>query len=576
MSSGTWNPLWGSWIIEELVRNQVVTFCISPGSRSTPLTTAAARNPQAQCRIFIDERAAAYFALGHARATGEPAALICTSGTAVANYLPAVVEASVEQLPLLILSADRPPELRDSGANQTIDQTKLFGSYVRWFHDPGCPGPETPLPALLSSLDQAVARTQAPLPGPVHLNFPFREPFFEETPSEEPAVPERWRAAPVPWVRKPRSHSFPEDALISELATHASRRGILSVGRLPQSELPAVKQLAQALGWPLFADITSGMRFGPVAQRVTHYDQLLVEGLPSTHWEPEVIWHLGFPPTSKRWLTRWERRPAPEMVWISSQTERLDASFQFGLQMNSEVSSLTQSLSAHLTHPGPSDWLAQWQQADQQVAEALQHHFLQQTCWSELQLAHALPTWVPEGHALYVGNSLPVRLLDFYGSGRGPAVPIGLNRGASGIDGLIASAAGFAEGLQRPTTLILGDLSTLHDLNSLALLAENRFPITVVLCNNHGGGIFSFLPISQQRDLFEPFFGTPHSWNFSAAAELFHLDHQACTSLESCRAAYLRAVQSSRSSVIEVTTDREINTKEQQRWQQVLRHSFQD
>jgi len=176
-----WNERWGELIIEELVRHDTDCFCISPGSRSTPLTVAVAKNPRAKSAIFYDERAAAYYALGHARATGRPAVLICTSGTAAANYLPAVIEAAVEQIPLLVLTSDRPPELRDTGANQAINQTFLFGTHVRWFFDPGCPCSEFTTEALLSTIDHAVSKTLQPLSGPVHLNFPFREPFFENT-----------------------------------------------------------------------------------------------------------------------------------------------------------------------------------------------------------------------------------------------------------------------------------------------------------------------------------------------------------------------------------------------------------
>ncbi len=575
-----WNPLWGRLIVEECRRNGVDTFCVSPGSRSTPLTTAVARNYGVTARVFVDERASGYFALGYARATGKPAVLICTSGTAVANYLPAVIEASVEQLPLLIFSADRPPELKDSGANQTIDQSKLFGNYVRWFHDPGCPGPSVKTEALLSALDQAIHRTQHPLPGPVHLNLPFREPFhsaLEDLMLHADAAPERWEKSRAPWVRMGAARLLPDEADLEQLLEQLPEQGVLSLGRMPEAALPAVQQLAERLGWPVFADVTSGLRLGRgVPNRITHYDQLLLEGLPGSRWQPQEVWHLGFPPTSKRWLTRWEEHPVERMVWVADHSERLDSSFQFSERLIGDLELFADGLVRRLPE-GPTDspWLKQWKEADEQVATQLAQHLAkEQELPNELQLAHALTEEIPDDHAFFIGNSLPVRMVDFYGSGAGNAVPVALNRGASGIDGLVASALGFACGKQRPTTLWLGDLSALHDLNSLALCQEADQPLILVISNNRGGGIFSFLPIAQQADVFERFFGTPHVWSFEKAAELFGLEYHASTTLSGCLEAYRELVRSGRSAILEIITSRQGNVQAQQQWQQVLRTSF--
>ena len=619
--SAIWNPRWGEWLVEELVRNDCTTFCISPGSRSTPLTLAIARHPQAQSHLGIDERGAAYFALGHARATGHPAVFICTSGTAVANALPAVIEASVEHLPLLVLSADRPPELQDTGANQTIDQTRLFGSHVRWFFDPGCPGPEFPPEALLSMVDQAVHRARHPVPGPVHLNLPFREPFFpaekaSDSSSVEPTAPDAWQATSQPWVRHGLPHRAPDDTAIAELlqdgpkrkAADSSsdnfvrpepvkgneiglrqaqperksrtlpdlKRGILSVGRIPRKARQPVQELAQRLGWPLFADITSGLRLGSCENRITHFDQLLLDGLPSATWQPDVIWHLGFPPTSKRWLNFWEQTPAEQMVWIADHPERHDSAHRFRLRVEADLSLFCKTMTATLpdSHPD-SGWLEQWQHADAQVAQLLDPHFGSPTTDpipSELHVAHWLSQQVAPGHALFLGNSLPVRLVDFYGSGEGPGIPVVANRGASGIDGLISSALGYAQGTRRPVTLLIGDLSLLHDLNSLAGLGQANYPVIVIVLNNHGGGIFSFLPVAQQGEVFERFFGTPHDLEFRHAATLFGLDYEAPDSLQSLGCAYQAAVARNRSALIEVVTDRKANVREQQHWQEQLRH----
>ncbi len=583
--SAIWNPRWGEWLVEELVRNGCTTFCISPGSRSTPLTLAAARHPQAECRSGIDERGSAYFALGHARATGRPAVFICTSGTAVANALSAVIEASVEHLPLLVLSADRPPELQDTGANQTIDQTKLFGSHVRWFFDPGCPGPEFSPESLLSMVDQAVHRTRHPVPGPVHLNLPFREPFFpaDELPgkkqsSVEPAPPEAWQREVQPWVRHTKPCRVPDDSVCTELRQNLPKRGILSVGRIPLDARLPVQELAQRLGWPIFADTTSGLRLGPCENRITHFDQLLLDGLPSASWQADAIWHLGFPPTSKRWLSYWEQTPAPQMVWIANHSERHDPVQRFRLRIEADSSLFCKTLISALPMPSTdSNWLQQWQNADVQVAKRMETHFGvndAEPITSELHLAHWLTRQIAPEHALFLGNSLPVRMVDFYGSGSGPEVPVVANRGASGIDGLVSSALGYAQGAQQPVTLLIGDLSLLHDLNSLSGLAQADPPVIVLLINNHGGGIFSFLPVAQQEDVFERCFGTPHELDFRHAAKLFGLDYEAPDSLQSLSRAYKSAVARKRSALIEVVTDRKANVREQQHWQERLRSTF--
>ncbi|MDP7156937.1 MAG: 2-succinyl-5-enolpyruvyl-6-hydroxy-3-cyclohexene-1-carboxylic-acid synthase [SAR324 cluster bacterium] len=583
--SAIWNPRWGEWLVEELVRNGCTTFCVSPGSRSTPLTLAAAHHPQAECRIGIDERGSAYFALGHARATGRPAVFICTSGTAVANALPAVIEASVEHLPLLILSADRPPEFQDTGANQTIDQTKLFGSHVRWFFDPGCPGPEFPPEALLSMVDQAVHCTRHPVPGPVHLNLPFREPFFpagelpgKKPPSVEPAPPEAWQHEAQPWVRHIQPRRILDDSASVELHQTPPKRGILSVGRIPKEARPSVQALAQRLGWPIFADITSGLRLGSCANRITHFDQLLLDGLPSATWQADAIWHLGFPPISKRWLGFWEQTPAPQMVWIADHSERHDPVQRFRQRIESDLGLFCKTLKSALPSPSlDSRWLQQWQDADAQVAKRMETHFgvnVAGSIPSELHVAHWITRQIAPEHALFLGNSLPVRMVDFYGSGSGPEVPVVANRGASGIDGLISSTLGYAQGAQQSVTLLIGDLSLLHDLNSLSGLAQADPPVIVMVLNNHGGGIFSFLPVAQQEDLFERCFGTPHELDFCHAAKLFGLDYEAPDSLQLLNRVYKAAVARKRSALIEVVTDRKANVREQQRWQEQLCSNF--
>ncbi|MBC8259649.1 MAG: 2-succinyl-5-enolpyruvyl-6-hydroxy-3-cyclohexene-1-carboxylic-acid synthase [SAR324 cluster bacterium] len=564
-----WNERWGEWIIEELVRLGTECFCISPGSRSTPLTTAVARNPGANSVVFYDERAAAYYALGHARATGRPAVLICTSGTAAANYLPAVIESSVEHIPLLVLTADRPAELQDTGANQAINQTNLFGSFVRWFFDPGSPCPEFSLNSLLSVIDHAVSKTNRPVPGPVQLNLPFREPFFENAENneknEKKLLPEK-----NSYIRFAACRKILPVTDINNLLKNCPSSGILSIGRVPAGSLPSIRKLAEALGWPVFADVTSGLRLGNnCPNRITYYDQLLHKDPAVTNIEPHAVWHIGFPPTSKRWLSYWAQKPAQQMVWIADHAERLDQSHNFRWIIEADITEFCDQVAANLKqktrNPLIQSNTEQWRLASEQVEKLLEQHFnenLESKEINEFGLVRKLTETVPKTHSFFIGNSLPVRAVDMVGSGKGADIPTALNRGASGIDGLIATACGYCSGLKRPLTLLLGDLSALHDLNSFKILADSQEQILLILLNNHGGGIFSFLPVVQQTDIFEPFFGTPHNYDFRSVSAMFNLNYYKPDSIADFEKDYQQALSSNKSAVLEIISEREQNPQQ--------------
>jgi len=564
-----WNEHWGELIIEELVRHDTECFCISPGSRSAPLTVAVAKNPRAKSVIFYDERAAAYYALGHARASGRPAVLICTSGTAAANYLPAVIEASVDQIPLLVLTSDRPPELRETGANQAINQTFLFGTHVRWFFDPGCPCSEFTTEALLSTIDHAVSKTLQPLPGPVHLNFPFREPFFENAEKQTNNKVETITAQKV-YVRNTAFSKVLPNSEIKELLKNRPESGILSIGRVPADSLVSLKKLAEELAWPVFADVTSGLRLGEnCPNRITYYDQLLIEDMDSANWEIEAVWHIGFPPTSKRWLTHWGENPATQMVWIADHAERHDQSHNFRWKIECGIAEFCEQLVAELKLAERADVIPlktqQWLQASAKVEAVMEQHFPLYSEKKEIDdfaLSRRLTEIIPETHGFFIGNSIPVRAVDMLGSGKGAEIPAALNRSASGIDGLIASACGYSSGLQRPVSLLIGDLSAIHDLNSFKLLADSSEPVFVVLLNNHGGGIFSFLPVAKQTDIFETFFGTPHSNDFLSVAEMFGLNYFRPDSISAFVKDYRQAVIENKSAVIEIFTERDKNSQQ--------------
>ncbi len=558
------NRLWAELIMEELARLGVRDICIAPGSRSTPLTLAAARHPGLRTTVHFDERGSGFHALGLARARGRPAAVICTSGTAAANLYPAVVEAAMDNVPLLLLTADRPPELRDTGANQTIPQTGLFGAYARWQADLPAPSTAMPAAALLTTLDQAVHRSRAAPAGPVHLNVPLREPL------SDPAAPRDdgpWLAAVGEWRRGqgPFTGYHHPDGVVELPADHgvavalaAARRGLLVVGRLEdRAQAVAVHTLATRLGWPTLADIGSGLRLGHATTPfVPHYDLLLRTAPPPP---PDTVVHLGGEVVSKTLMGYLEAARPPRYIRVSADPRRHDPTHQVSHRVDAGVAAFAGAAAALDLGPAPASWMAAFREPQDRIQGALDGLMADKPELDEPAVCRLVSRLVPRDGALFLGSSMPVRDMDGFADAAGPAVPVGCNRGASGIDGTVASACGFAAGLGRRLTLVCGDLTLLHDLNALALVARSPVPITVVVINNDGGGIFSFLPVAAEGEPFEPFFATPHGLGFEAFARGFGLDYRQPPSVAEFTAAYGDAAHGPRSTLIEVRTERAAN-----------------
>lgn len=546
------NYLWCGLLVEELIRQDVAGFVIAPGSRSAPLTVSVARNEKARYWVHYDERGAAFFALGLAKATGKPAVLICTSGSAVANYWPAVVEAATSRIPLILLTADRPPELVDCGANQAIDQTDIFGNYARWRTALPCPTAECPATYVLTTADQAWHRSRHPLGGPVHVNVPLREPL---DPKQDGSVTDdilapltTWAATDAPYTRYDvGARHLPGDvaaALLDSIQTAHHR--LLIVGRLErEAERTAVHSLAKRTGWKIYADITSGL-YGPSAP--TNLIQDMEHFLQNEAWQPDLVLHLGGAYTSKTLLTHMAHWNAP-YVHVSASEQRLDPNHQVTQHITMGIEPFCHWLqesapdgleSTASTQPPRTD---ETPAADQEL--------------SERDIARQLGTLLPEDSLLFAGNSMPIRLLERFCRPARGGIHIAANRGASGIDGNIATALGMAVGTGQATTALLGDLTTLHDLNSLALHKAVKTPVVFIVLNNDGGGIFHYLPIARvDEPCFEQCFGTPHGMNFSGAAQQFGLDYAAPESPDSFREAYLEALAKGRATLIEIKTKR--------------------
>jgi 2-succinyl-5-enolpyruvyl-6-hydroxy-3-cyclohexene-1-carboxylate synthase len=562
------NRLWATLIVEELARSGVDFFCVAPGSRSTPLVVALAANKKAESLVHFDERGSAFGALGYARATGRPAAWITTSGTAVANGLPAVVEAATDGVPMILLTADRPPEFRQTGANQTIDQPDIFGDYVRWRFD--LPAPEEAVdPAMvLTTVDQAVYRARRAPSGPVHLNLMFREPFIpdpEDLEGELPA-PARWLKSGEPYTRYTATRPAVDPDEVERLweALHPVKRGLVVAGRLSsQKQGEAVLQLAESLDWPLLPDVGSQVRLGVRSENlVPYYDALLTsEPFKEAHY-PEVVLHVGGRAVSKRleqFLTR--SQPDPYVV-VRENPFRLDPGHRVTHSVETDVTDFCAALAKvaeRRPRAGAASWRRGWRKASEKVDSYLDRAFEGIKELNEPFVARLISRHVPEGHALVVASSMPIRDLDTFAAADGTIVPVAANRGASGIDGTVATAAGFARGSGRPLTLLIGDLALLHDLNSLAMLRD--LPVVVVVLNNDGGAIFSFLPVARHKAFFEPYFGTPQGVGFEGGAKMFGLAYDLPRTAEEFVETYRVASTRNRPTLIEVRTDREENTE---------------
>ena len=557
------NRLWAYLIVEELVRCGVGLFCVAPGSRSTPLVAALAENDKARGLVHFDERGTAFGALGYARATGLPAAWITTSGTAVANGLPAVAEAATDGVPMILLTADRPPELRQTGANQTIDQPDIFGDFVRWRFDLPAPGLGVDPAMVLTTVDQASYRAVRAPKGPVHLNLMFREPFLPDD-DDPPSGPTPWTESGEPYTRYASTKPAVAETEIEALrdALLPVERGLVVAGRFASREQgEAVLRLAESIGWPLLPDVGSQVRLGAASENlVAHYDAILAGDRFAAAHRPEAVLHVGGRSLSKR-LERflYESRPDPYAV-VRENPFRLDPHHRVTHSAETDIVDFCAAMvraTEDLPTSREGSWLAGWREASEEAGRRMDGLLCAAKEPSEPLVARLVSREVPADHGLVVASSMPIRDLDTFATTAGAPVPVAANRGASGIDGTVATAAGFARGLGKPVTLLVGDLALLHDLNSLAMLRDLR--VVVVVLNNDGGGIFSFLPVARHERLFEPFFGTPQGVGFEPAAAMFGLGYERPGTSQEFLEAYRAACSREGSTLIEVETDRREN-----------------
>jgi len=560
------NLLWGYLIVEELSRAGITYFCISPGSRSTPLTVAAGHNNKIQTIICYDERAAGFHALGYARATGTPAVIICTSGTAVANYYPAVIEAHQSALPLIILSADRPPELRATAANQTIDQVKMFGGYLNWQFDLPCPDEKIPPANLLSLIDQTIYRTSRSPAGPVQLNCMFREPL-DSSPDNISAEYMSYADAydrnqqPLTKYHQPRLTPVRDDLTDLVEAFQRSQKSLIVLGRISiLNSTQNIVKLINNLKWPVIADITSGLRASiPEELRLNYYDHLLLSDSFKQELQPELVLHLGGPLTSKRYASYASALSVPRYVQVENNPYRQDPQNVVTERFECDLDEFCQGIQSILPSNSDQSLIERLKEYDQKAEQLLTAFNSSQTAISEIALAYQIAHLIPSACGLFLANSMPIRDMDMFACFKSSEVSIAANRGASGIDGNLASACGYAAGLDQPVTVVIGDLALIHDINSLELVNKLKVPVIIVVINNHGGGIFSFLPVVNFPQVFESFFATPHELCFRPAAEMFKIDYYQPVRAAQFAKIYLECLHSKKSALIEIITNREKN-----------------
>lgn len=560
---------WARVFLDELSRAGVKHVCIAPGSRSTPLVLSAGGDERFRCTVHLDERCAGFFALGIGKATGVPAAVITTSGTAAANLYPAIVEASQAETPLLLITADRPHRQRGTDANQTIDQIGMFGGYVRAFLD--LPNPrldEADLLRVRAMGCQAVAAAKGLPAGPVHVNAPFAKPL-EPTPDDGAVLV---RAAPglrmamegrprgAPLTRVPTQRPLPATEEIDELAGQLRRilDGIVVAGPLPDPVRAgsAIIRLAAAAGYPLLADPLSGARFGEAhgASILGSYDLFLRVPEVRKVLRPGIVLRVGRAPTSAvlcDWLA--EMTDVPQVV-IDPGPRWKDHRSSAGVYLRADPAGVADAMAGRVARPPSGGWRDRWSRfEDAARTAAAQGH--DEGLFEGTVLADVVGG-LQARHPLVVAGSMPVRDLDSFGVPRAAPLRVFGNRGASGIDGMVSTALGVAAGSGQPAVAVLGDIAFYHDMNGLLAVREQGVDAVFVVIHNDGGGIFQMLPIRAYEPAFSRYFVTPHGLDFKHAAQLYGLRFHQPGDRVAVRHALRAALAMGGSHIIEVRSDR--------------------
>src|SRR5579875_474856 len=556
--------------VAELYHSGITDVVVSPGSRSTPMAMVMAEHPDLKVHIHVDERSAAFFALGIAKATNRPVAILCTSGTAAANYFPAIVEARYSRVPLLVLTADRPHELREVGAPQAIDQIHLYGQHVKWFAEMALPENSKEMIRYARTVcARAIAiAVQAPA-GPVHLNFPFREPLIPNLDEKLFEIVER----PERYVKVHNGMLTVAEDRFQELAERLAgkKRGMIVCGNINDLRFAhAVTRLSETLKFPILADPLSQLRSGTHERKnvIDTYDTFLRNEDAKVFLKPDVIIRFGAMPVSKALMIFLKENEDADQIVVDGGSGWRDPSLLSTDMFFCHETLFCEKILAYTQVNQDSSYLEKWQNINHLTKENMTVlHDVSEL--SEGKLFYKLADMLPEGAVLFVGNSMPIRDLDSFFHHNDKSIQIMANRGANGIDGTISTAIGAAA-YTKPLYLVLGDLTFFHDLTGLYIAKKYQIDIHIILVNNNGGGIFSFLPQSEHPKHFELLFGTPLDIEFEHAVNMFNGRFIKISDWDHLNREIKKS--SNGINVYEIETNRDQNVKEHREfWQTISR-----
>lgn len=546
--------------VDELVQVGVTEAIVSPGSRSTPMAILMAEHPDMNVTINIDERSSAFYALGVAKATKKPVAILCTSGTAAANYFPAIVEAYYSRVPLIVLTADRPHELRDIGAPQAIDQNQLYGNHAKWFVEMALPENSEQMLAYVRTMAGRAAGTAQSAPaGPVHLNFPFREPLVPNLNLDHLWGTSKMAKKNVNVVVGKPTMDEVQAQLISDIVSE-KLKGIIVCGSHNHPEFGnAVANLAETLQFPILADPLSQLRSGthPKSYILDGYDAFLRNEEFREAFSPDIIIRFGAMPVSKSLLQYIQKQKSTPQIVVDGDGGWRDPTLSATDMVYCDEIEFCQAITNRIQKRSDNGWISSWIKINEIVKENINAVHQEETLF-EGKVFTELQEILPNGSTLFVGNSMPIRDLDTFFTNNEKSIHALGNRGANGIDGLVSTAMGISSQNEH-TVLVIGDLSFYHDLNGLLAAKHHHLNSTIVLINNDGGGIFSFLPQSQEEKHFETLFGTPIGLDYEHAVKMYGGKFTSVENWAEFRKAISDSLNGKGLHVVEVKTDRQEN-----------------
>jgi 2-succinyl-5-enolpyruvyl-6-hydroxy-3-cyclohexene-1-carboxylate synthase len=561
------NRIWSSLIIDEFIKNGITQFYLSPGMRNAPLIAAMIHlqkfHKEVEIILCIDERGASYRALGYTKATGKPAVLICTSGTALANYTPAVVEAKKSNLPLVILSADRPAELTFCDDNQTIDQTKFFGDYIQGEMSLGAPTIDISPLAMTSSLSNLIHKSLYPQKGPVHFNCAFREPLEDtivSVPGEYLQLAQIQIDRTGPSTRYVNLETRPDKSAIAEISEvlKRSKTGLLVVGSLaPHESTALVEEFVKLLNWPTYFDVSSSLKyvFNLSDDTIPTFDHPEVQAELIKN-PPETVFHIGGRLTSKHYYTFLKQVPQINLITLNLNMEKEDPSHHTKIRLNAHINSTLELIMSYfdgIKLPKKSLPL------NFEVSSKRKIKLIDDGPLSYPSVSKVIIDNIADYSTLYIGNSTVVRTFDAYFSYTNRKhIVVATNRGVSGIEGFIASSCGFIDGSKKDVYLIIGDVAFIHDLNSLYFLKDLKTPLKIILVNNDGGGIFTLLPINREKTVLD-YISSPHGQTFEKTAESFGIDYVKVKTTASFMDEFKKMQSKTHHSIMEVMFDHDTN-----------------